>query len=124
MCEGGESGCRGPGDVVASVRVGVDNVYSGHEREDAFFERTCRIVMPIVESGGMRDRVQLFRFGGDEIAARGGQRVHVSNGVDGLSGDGADLLAVHFDHPFITPRDEALGGGDLACVVQRVQSGL
>ena len=72
----------------------------------------------------MRDRVQLFRFGGDEVSARGCERVHVSDSVDCLPGDGADLVSVGFDHPFVTPREQTLGGRDLAGVVQRIQGGL
>ena len=60
--EGSESCCRGPGDVVAAVAGGVDNVYGGREGEDAFFEGSGWLVIPVVEGCGMRDGVQLFRF--------------------------------------------------------------
>ena len=102
--EGNEVGCRGSHGLVAAA-VGVNDVYGGREREEAFFEGAVRLIVPVVEGGGMRDRVQLFRFGGDEIAARGGQRVHVSNGVDGLSGDGADLVSVGCDGSFVATRE-------------------
>ena len=122
MRKGSESCCRGSHGLVAAG--GVDNVYSGRERDEAFFQPSGFLVVPVVEGGRVRDRLEVLTLRGDKIAARGGQGVNVADCVEGLSGDGADLVSVGFDPPFVAPREEALGGGDLACVVQRVQGGL
>ena len=122
MRKGSESCCRGSHGLVAAG--GVDNVYSGRERDEAFFQPSGFLVVPVVEGGRVRDRLEVLTLRGDKIAARGGQGVNVADCVEGLSGDGADLVSVGFDPPFVAPRGEALGGGDLACVVQRVQGGL
>ena len=122
--KGSESCCRGSHGLVAAAAGGVDNVYSGRERDEAFFQPSGFLVVPVVEGGRVRDRLEVLTLRGDKIAARGDQGVNVADCVEGLSGDGADLVSVGFDPPFVAPREEALGGGDLACVVQRVQGGL
>lgn len=97
MCEGSENSCRGPCNVVAAVAGGVDNVYSGRERDEAFFQPSGFLVVPVVEGGRVRDRLEVLTLRGDKIAARGDQGVNVADCVEGLSGDGADLVSAETD---------------------------
>ena len=48
--------------LVSAVAGSVNDVHGWGEREDAFFECAGRLVVPVVECCGMRDRVQFFGF--------------------------------------------------------------
>lgn len=107
MRKGSESCCRGSHGLVAAAAGGVDNVCSGRERDEAFFQPSGFLVVPVVEGGRVRDRLEVLTLRGDKIAARGDQGVNVADCVEGLSGDGADLVSVGFD-PHSSPHERRL----------------
>lgn len=108
MRKGSESCCRGSHGLVAAAAGGVDNVYSGRERDEAFFQPSGFLVVPVVEGGRVRDRLEVLTLRGDKIAARGDQGVNVADCVEGACPVTVPTLFPSASIPHSSPHERRL----------------